>query len=70
MNNVKVESANLDTFLKEEFIEITFDLETKSMYTFKRTVYYRMKEKAEEKYLKICATVYSILLAFQSSYMM
>ena len=29
-----MESANLDTFLKE-FIEMTFDLEVKSMYTFK-----------------------------------
>ena len=31
-----VESANLDTFLNEEFIEMTFDLEAKSMYTFRR----------------------------------
>ena len=31
MNNVVVGSANLDTFLKEEFIEMTFNL--KSLYT-------------------------------------
>ena len=31
--NVEVESANLGTFFKE-FIEITFDLEGKSMYTW------------------------------------
>ena len=36
MNNVEVESANLDTFLKEEFIEMIFNLEMKSMHTFKR----------------------------------
>ena len=31
MNDFAVESANLDTFLKEKLIEITFDLEAKSM---------------------------------------
>ena len=31
--DVEVESTNLDTFLKEEFTEMT-DLEVKSMYTF------------------------------------
>ena len=32
---VEVESGNLVTFLKEEFIEMTFDLKVKFMYTFK-----------------------------------
>ena len=31
----EVVSENLDPFLKEEFIEMTFDLEAKSVYTFK-----------------------------------
>ena len=39
-NDVEVESANLDTFLKEEFIEMSFNLKTKSMYTFKGIGYY------------------------------
>ena len=34
-NDVAVESASLDTYLKEEFIEMTFDHDMKSMYTFK-----------------------------------
>ena len=33
MNHVAVENPNLDT-LQKEFIEMTFDLEKKSMYTF------------------------------------
>ena len=33
--DVKVESANVDTFLKEEFIEMTFDHKEKFFYTFK-----------------------------------
>ena len=35
MNTVEVESAHLDTFLKIELIEMTFNLEAKSIYTFK-----------------------------------
>ena len=35
MNNVEIESANLDTFIKKEFIEMTFNLEVKSINTFK-----------------------------------
>ena len=31
MDNVVVESANLNNFLKEEFIEMTFSLEAKSV---------------------------------------
>ena len=31
--DVEVGSANLDPFLQEEFIEITFDLKAKSIYT-------------------------------------
>ena len=30
--DVEVESTNLDTFLKEESVEMTFDLDTKSIY--------------------------------------
>ena len=55
--------ANLVTFLKE-LIEITFDLEVKSMYISKGIVYYCMNEKIVDKYLKLCATVESILLKF------
>ena len=32
MNNVAEEGENLDAFLKEEFIEITFSLEAKSLH--------------------------------------
>ena len=39
-----MESPNLDTF-HEEFIEIIFDVEVKSMYTFKEIGYYWMNEK-------------------------
>ena len=35
MNDIKGERTNLGTFLKEEFIEITFYLEAKSLYIFK-----------------------------------
>ena len=33
MNDVEVESANVNTFLKK-FVEMTFNLEEMSMYTF------------------------------------
>ena len=39
---VDVESANLETILWEEFIEMTFDLETKSLYTFQGIEYFWM----------------------------
>ena len=52
---VEVESENLDTFLKEEFIEITLDLEVN-------------EKKLWQKYPKPCATVEHILPAFPSSY--
>ena len=45
MNDIEVESANLDTFLKEEFDEMTFDLKAKFMYTFKEIGYYWLNEK-------------------------
>ena len=36
MDNAEAESTNLGTaFLEEEFIEMTFNNESKSMYTFK-----------------------------------
>ena len=38
--DVEVESANLKTFLKEKIIEMTSDLEEKSMYTFKGIRYF------------------------------
>ena len=50
-----MESANLDTFLWEEFIEITFNLETKSTYKFKEIEYYWMYEK--KKLTKYCKFV-------------
>ena len=40
-----MENANYDFFLEEEFIEMTFDLEVKSMYTFKEIGYYWMNKK-------------------------
>ena len=40
MNDVKVKMANLENFLKEEFIDMTFDLKAKSMYIFKGIGYY------------------------------
>ena len=43
--DVEVENGNLDTFLKEDFTEMTFDLETKSIYTFKGWGYDCMNEK-------------------------
>ena len=49
-NDVEVESANLDTFLRKKFIEITFDVEVKSMYTFRGIGYYEMNEKTVAKY--------------------
>ena len=35
MDLLNMENATLDTFIKEKFIEMTSDLEVKSMYTFK-----------------------------------
>ena len=52
-----MESENLDSFLKEEFTEMTFDFDPKSMYTFERIGYYWMNEKNVTKYPKPCATV-------------
>ena len=57
MNNLEVESTNLDTFLKQQFIEMNFDFEVKSIYTFKRIGHYWMNKKAVAKYLNFCATV-------------
>ena len=57
MNTIEVESDNLDTFVKEEFI----DLEMYSIYTFKGIAYYWMNGKKVTKYPKICATVEPIL---------
>ena len=54
--------------LKEEFIEMTYDLEVKSMYTFNGIGYYWMKEKTRAKYLKLCAAIEPILLAFPCLY--
>ena len=67
-NDAERESANLDTFLKEEFIKITFNLEAKSMYTFTGIGYHLLNEKTVAKYSKFCANVEFILQAFQSSY--
>ena len=49
---------------------MTFDLEVKSVYTFKGTEYYWMKEITMAKYTKFCANVESILLDFQHSFKM
>ena len=45
---------------------MTFNLERKSKYTFKRI---KMNEKTEAKYPKLCVTVELILLAFPNFYM-
>ena len=62
-NNVKVEIANLDNFLKES-TEMTFNLEAKSMYTFKGSRYDWMNEKTAAKYPKLCEATEPILPAF------
>ena len=67
-DDVEVESANLDIFLKDEFIEMTFDLKSKSVHTFKGISYYWIKEKFVAKYPNFCANVEPILLAFPGLY--
>ncbi len=47
--HVEAERANLDTFHKE-FIKMTFDLEVKSMYTFKRNWVLLDKQKTVAKH--------------------
>ena len=64
----KVERASLDTFIKKEFIEMTFNLEAKSVYIFKGIGYYRMNERTVAKYSKLCATFKLTLLDFPSLY--
>ena len=64
--DVEVESACLDTFLKEEFINMTFNLKAKSMYTLKEI---RWTKKAVVKYPKHYVTAETTLLAFLSLYM-
>ena len=54
----------LNTFLKEEFIEMVFDFEAKSMYTFKGTWYTWIDEKTVAKYPKICATIWAYSTSF------
>ena len=66
---VEVGSANLDNFLKEEFIEIDFASRSKAMYTFKGIGYYWMNEKSVAEHPKLCETIEAILLAFSSWYM-
>ena len=67
--DAEVRRANLDTFLNEEFIEMTFDHEVKSMYTFKEIGYYWMNKETVGKYPKLSVTVEYILLACPSSNM-
>ena len=55
MNNVEVENTNLDTFLKEEFTEMTFNLKAKAKYEFKGTEYCWMNKKSKAKYLNCSA---------------
>ena len=43
--DVEAESSKLDIVLKEEFIEMIFDLEVKSMYIFKGIENYWMNKK-------------------------
>ena len=57
------------TFLMEEFIEMTFDLEAKLVYTFKGIGHSWINVKTVAKYLKLWSTVEPILLAFPNSYM-
>ena len=52
----------------EEFIEMTFDLEAKSMYTFNGIGCY-WKNKEKRNIPKLCTIVKPILLAFLSLYM-
>ena len=49
--DVEVESSNLDTFLKEEFTEMTFNFGTKSMFKFKGFGYYRVNKKFNKNIL-------------------
>ncbi len=63
------ESANCDTFLKKEFIEMSFDFDTKSMSALKRIGYFWTKEKTVTKYTILYAIVVFILVAFPNSYM-
>ena len=46
----------LNTFLKEEFIKMSFDLEAKSMYTFNAITYYWINEKTVVKYSQVLCT--------------
>ena len=58
-----------DLSFKKEFIKMTFNLEVKSMYTFKGIGYYWMNEETVAKYPKIFATyIEPILLTFPSAY--
>ena len=54
MNNVEVKSSNLDTFLKAEFIEMTFDIEAKSRHIFKGIGYYWMSKKSSNIFQVLC----------------
>ena len=69
--DIEMESGNLDTFLKEEFIEINFDLEAKSLHLkslhLKELDITGWTEKLA-KSSKLSSCVEPILLAFQSSY--
>ena len=64
--DVEVKSANLDTFLKDQFIEVTFDFEIKSILIFIGIEW--KNDKTVPNYSKICTTVEFTLLAFQSLY--
>ena len=47
--DVERKNTNLDPFFKEEFIEMTFDLEAKSMHILKGIGYYWMNENTSAK---------------------
>ena len=68
-NNAEVESANLDTFLKEEFIEMTFNFEVKFIYILDIGHWILLDEPKKKKKNKLCVTIEAILFTFPSLYM-
>ena len=53
--DIDVKSANLDIFLVEEFTEMTFDLEVKSICVFRGIGYYWMNEKTSKISQTLCS---------------
>ena len=67
--DVETGNADIPLHLKEEFIDMTVDLEASALFRRKGLREFWINENNVAKYPQLCAVVEPFLLAFPSSYM-